>query len=59
MNENENREHTHNKRETKRGTNSLYKPLNATEFLNKTQGEIRQEYRKMSNPPAKDTHAAR
>ncbi len=38
---------------------SLYKPLNEREFLAKTSMEIRQEFRKMSNPPAKDTHAAK
>lgn len=59
MSENENREHVLGKRETKRPSNSLYKTLNSTEFLNKTQAEIRQEYRKMPNPSAKDTHAAK
>ncbi len=59
MSDDENREHVLVKRDTKRPTNSLYKPLNATEFLSKTSGEIRQEYRKMPNPPAKDAHAAK
>ncbi|CAF0961298.1 unnamed protein product [Adineta steineri] len=64
MNENDNREHVITKRDNKKTTtttttNSLYKPLTPTEFLNKTQSEIRQEFRKMPNPPAKDTHAAR
>lgn len=59
MSENENREQNVVKHDTKRITNSLYKPLNATEFLAKTQTEIRQEYRKMPNPPAKDAYAAK
>ncbi len=59
MSDNENREHAVVKRDAKRSTNSLYKPLNATEFLAKTPGEIRQEYRKMPNPPAKDAHVAK
>jgi hypothetical protein len=59
MSENENREHNVAKRDTKRTTMSLYKPLTAAEFLAKTNAEIKQEYRKMPNPPAKDTQAAR
>ena len=46
------------KYDIKRITN-LYKPLNEAEFLSKTYSEIRQEFRKLPNPPAKDTHAAR
>jgi hypothetical protein len=38
---------------------NLYKPLNETEFLSKTNSEIKQEFRKMPNPPAKDTYAAK
>jgi hypothetical protein len=38
---------------------NLYKPLNETEFLSKTHSEIRQEFRKMPNPPAKDAYAAK
>ena len=38
---------------------NLYKPLNEREFLSRTSMEIRQEFRKMPNPPAKDTHAAK
>ena len=38
---------------------NLYQPLNENEFLSKTELEIRQEFRKMPNPPAKDTHAAK
>ncbi len=38
---------------------NIYKPLNEIEFLSKTHSEIKQEFRKMSNPPAKDTHAAK
>jgi hypothetical protein len=52
-------EHGANKRDMKRTTNGLYKQLNAAEFLAKTQAEIRQEFRKMPNPPAKDAHAAK
>jgi len=59
MSENENRDYGVLKRDTKRPTSSSYKPLNATEFLAKTQAEIRHEYRKMPNPPAKDTYAAK
>ncbi|CAF1121367.1 unnamed protein product [Rotaria magnacalcarata] len=43
----------------KRAFNSPYKPLNSVEFLTKTQSEIRQEFRKLPNPSAKDTHAAK
>jgi hypothetical protein len=38
---------------------NLYKPLNEIEFLSKTHSEIRQEFRKMPNPPAKDPYAAK
>jgi hypothetical protein len=38
---------------------NIYKPLTIAEFLSKTPLEIRQEFRKMPNPPAKDTHAAK
>jgi hypothetical protein len=38
---------------------NIYKSLNEIEFLSKTHSEIKQEFRKMSNPPAKDTHAAK
>ncbi|CAF0844199.1 unnamed protein product [Adineta ricciae] len=48
------------KRDTKRSTiTNVYKALNETEFLSKTHAEIRHEYRKMPNPPAKDTHVAK
>ena len=47
------------KRDAKRPSISLYKPLTAAEFLAKTNTEIKQEYRKLPNPPAKDTQAAR
>lgn len=48
------------KRDTKRITiPNLYMPLNESEFLSKTHSEIRQEFRKMPNPPAKDTYAAK
>jgi hypothetical protein len=47
-------------RDTKRKTiTNLYKPLNETEFLSKSHMEIKQEFRQMPNPPAKDTHAAK
>ncbi|CAF3353527.1 unnamed protein product [Rotaria sp. Silwood1] len=59
MSESENCEHGVLKRDIKRTTNNLYKPFNAIEFLAKTQSEIRQEFRKLPNPPAKDTHAAK
>ncbi|CAF0931924.1 unnamed protein product [Rotaria sordida] len=59
MSESGNREHGILKRDIKRTTNHSYKPLNAIEFLAKTQAEIRQEFRKLPNPPAKDTHAAK
>ncbi len=59
MSESDIREHCALKRDLKRPTNQLYKSLNAIEFLAKTQSEIRQEFRKMPNPPAKDTHAAK
>ena len=49
-----------NKRETKRTiVPSLYKPLNEKEFLSKTSMEIRQEFRRLPNPPARDAHAAK
>ncbi|UJR10206.1 hypothetical protein I4U23_014421 [Adineta vaga] len=48
------------KRDNKRSTiTNVYKALNETEFLSKTQPEIRQEFRKMPNPPAKDIHVAK
>lgn len=48
------------KRTTAGGTTTgSYKPLNAAEFLAKSTAQIRYEYRKLPNPPAKDTHAAR
>lgn len=60
MSESESREHGVLRRDTRRTTtNSLYKPLSPAEFLRKTQAEIRQEFRKLPNPPAKDTHAAK
>jgi hypothetical protein len=59
MSENENREHGVLKRDTKRTTNSLYRLFSETEFLAKTSSEIRQEFRKLPNPPAKDTYAAK
>ncbi|CAF2391394.1 unnamed protein product [Rotaria sp. Silwood2] len=59
MSESENRENGVLKRDIKRTTNNFYKPLNAIEFLAKTQAEIRQEFRKLPNPPAKDTHTAK
>ena len=59
MSENENREYTVLRRDARRTSTSLYKPLAAVEFLAKTHAEIKQEYRKMPNPPAKDTQAAR
>ncbi|CAF1096888.1 unnamed protein product [Adineta steineri] len=58
MNGNDYREFV--KRDTKRSTiTNVYKSLNETEFLSKTHQEIKHEFRKMSNPPAKDTHAAK
>jgi hypothetical protein len=59
MNDNEPRDHGVIKRDSNRPANLLYKPLTPTELLAKTHSEIRQEFRKMANPPAKDTHAAR
>jgi hypothetical protein len=57
MNGNEYRELRH---DDKRSTViNLYKSLNETEFLSKTHSEIKQEFRKMPNPPAKDIHAAK
>jgi len=38
---------------------NIYKSLNEIEFLSKTHSEIKQEFRKMPNPPAKDIHAAK
>lgn len=57
-------EHTGLKRDGKRTATtttmpSLSKPLTAIEFLAKTPTQIRHEYRKLPNPPAKDTHAAK
>lgn len=49
-----------NKRETKRPiVPSLYKPLNEQEFLSRTSMDIRQEFRRLPNPPARDAHAAK
>jgi hypothetical protein len=57
MTENEYRE---SKRDIKRSTiTNLYKPVDETEFLSKTHLEIKQEFRKMPNPPAKDAYAAK
>ena len=39
--------------------NNNYRALSEAEFLVKSQAEIRQEFHKMPNPPAKDPHAAR
>ncbi len=48
------------KRDIRRPTiPNLYKPLNEREFLSKTSMEIRQEFRKIPNPPARDTNAAK
>ena len=48
------------KRETKRMIRqNLYKPLNEREFLAKTTADIRQEFRRLPNPPARDPHAAK
>ncbi|CAF4516486.1 unnamed protein product [Rotaria sp. Silwood1] len=57
MNENECRELKCNTKRTP--IINSYKPLNEMEFLSKTNSEIRQEFRKMLNPPAKDTHVAK
>ncbi|CAF1611208.1 unnamed protein product, partial [Adineta ricciae] len=59
MNGNEPHDHTVAKRDHKRPINNLNRPLTAAEFLAKTPLEIRHEYRKLPNPPAKDTHAAK
>lgn len=59
MSEDEAHEHGILRRDNKRTATSLYKPLTAAEFLNKRESEIRQEFRKLPNPPAKDTHAAK
>lgn len=37
----------------------LYKPMDEEKFLSKNLTEIRQEFRKMPNPPAKDPFAAK
>lgn len=51
---------TNNKRETKRSiVPSLYKPLNEKEFLSRTSMDIRQEFRRLPNPPARDAHVAK
>lgn len=47
-------------RDPKRMTiKSPYKLMTETEFLVKTSAEIRQDFRKIPNPPAKDSHAAK
>jgi protein tyrosine phosphatase len=52
--------HRESKCDTKRsGIINFYKPLNENDFLSKTHSEIRQEFRKIPNPPAKDTHVAK
>ena len=38
---------------------TINRSSNTNEFLAKTQAFIRQEYRKLPNPPAKDTRAAK
>lgn len=38
---------------------SPYKPMNETEFLSKSENEIRREFRKLPDPPAKDPFAAK
>lgn len=40
-------------------TINLHRTLNETEFLSKSHSEIRKEFRKLPNPPAKDTHVAK
>lgn len=60
MSESDSREHGVLKRDKNRPTpGSIYRPLVDEEFLAKTQFEIRQEFRRMPNPPAKDPHAAK
>jgi hypothetical protein len=59
MSESDNREHGVLRRDVKRLSQNAYKPLNTQEILSKTPAEIKQEFRKMPNPPAKDPHAAR
>lgn len=59
MSESENREHGVLKRDKARTIPSIYKPLTEEEFLVKTSAEIRQEFRRMANPPAQDPHAAK
>lgn len=59
MVENDSREHGVLKRDKNRPNTSFYKTLTEEEFLSKTQSEIRQEFRKMLNPPAKDPYAAK
>ena len=59
MNESDNCEHGLLKRNIRRTTETSSKLLNAVEYLSKTVPEIKQEFRKLSNPPAYDTHAAK
>ena len=59
MSENETREHGILKRDAKRTTNNSNNQTNVSKYLTKTSAEIRQEFRKLPNPPAKDTRAAK
>ena len=62
MTENEPPERGVLKRDVKRASNHLVKPMTAAEFLawsTRSQNEIKQEFRKMANPEAKDPHAAK
>jgi hypothetical protein len=59
MNDKNNQEHGVLKRDIKRVSSSGYRPLNVQEFSARTVTDIVQEFRRLPNPPAKDTHAAK
>ena len=59
MIESDNRENGVLKRDKNRTSASIYKTLTEQEFLTKSEYEIRQEFRKMPNPPPKDPYAAK
>lgn len=52
--------HRESKYDSKRISKIIhYKSLTESEFLSKTHLEIRQEFRRIPNPPARDTYVAK
>ena len=59
MSDSESREHGVLKRTIRKASDQGYRSLSVNEFLAKPIADIRMEFRRMPNPPAKDTHAAK